>query len=59
MTLDEWLATYTYEDKECLCVADGWNAGAKAMLDFLLDRGFVPRWSEKVAIEQAKYITNS
>ena len=43
MTLDEWVLGLPEDDREGLCVADGWRAGAEEMLlqlkkDGLLDK---------------------
>lgn len=41
MTIDEWLEKIPDDERETLCFADGWRAGASAMLDALIDRGFI------------------
>ena len=41
MTLDEWIEGLNGDERNMLCVADGWKAGAEAMLDALVDRGFI------------------
>jgi hypothetical protein len=41
MTIDEWLETIPEDERDMLCVTDGWKAGASAMIDALIDRGFI------------------
>ena len=41
MTLDDWLDTIPEDERETLCIADAWKAGASAMLEALIDRGYI------------------
>lgn len=41
MTIDEWINGLPEDERESLCVADGWKAGAQAMLDAIMDRGYI------------------
>lgn len=41
MTIDEWLELIPEDERETLCFADGWKAGATAMIEALIDRGFI------------------
>ncbi len=43
MTLDEWIVGMPEEDREGLCAADGWRAGAEAMLLRLKAEGLVDK----------------
>ena len=41
MTLEEWLEQLPDDERETLCVADGWRAGAEALFSALVDRGYI------------------
>jgi len=41
MTFDEWVYQLPDDELECLCPADAWRAGALAMIDALIDRGYI------------------
>ena len=41
MTIDNWLEQFSEDDRETLCITDAWKAGAKAMIDALIDRGYI------------------
>lgn len=41
MTLEEWLEQLPDDERETLCAADAWCAGAGAMIDALIDRGYI------------------
>ena len=43
MTLDKWILSLSEDDREGLCVADGWRAGAEAMLMQLKEDGLVDK----------------
>ena len=51
MTVDKWIESIPDDEREALCVADGWKAGATAMLEALIDRGFI---SDKYYSELAR-----
>lgn len=47
MTIDDWLDQMPEDEREALCVADGWRAGAEAMFFALLDHGYIdPRYAD-------------
>lgn len=41
MTLEEWLEQLPDDERETLCPAEAWRAGAGAMIDALIDRGYI------------------
>jgi len=50
MTFSEWLDSLPDDEREALACCDAWNAGAIAMLDALVERGFI----SSAYIEDAK-----
>ena len=53
MTFSEWLDSLPDDEREALACCDAWNAGAIAMLDALVERGFI----SSAYIEDAKKAT--
>ena len=41
MTFDEWIDQFPDDEKESVCLLDSWRAGARAMVDALVERGFI------------------
>lgn len=41
MTYEDWLDQLPEDELEALCPADAWRAGAGAMIDALIDRGYI------------------
>lgn len=56
MTLDEWLETIPEDERETLCVADGWKAGATAMLNELIKWGYIAEGYEGTARKEVEDI---
>ena len=56
MTLDEWLETIPEDERDTLCVADGWKAGANAMFNELIKFGFIAEGYERTARKEVKDI---
>ena len=53
MTFSEWLDSLPDDEREALTFCDAWSAGAIAMLDALVERGFI----SSAYIEDAKKAT--
>jgi hypothetical protein len=56
MNIDEWLNTLSEEDINTLCIVEAWRAGAIAMQNALIDKGFISREYEELAREDTKDI---
>ena len=41
MTFSDWLGSLPDDEREALACSDAWSAGAIAMLDALVERGFI------------------
>lgn len=53
MTFSDWLGSLPDDEREALACCDAWNASATAMLDALVERGFI----SSAYIEDAKKAT--
>ena len=53
MTFSDWLDSLPDDEREALFHCEAWNAGAIAMLDALVERGFI----SSAYIEDAKKAT--
>jgi len=43
MTFADWIDSLPDDEREALCAADAWKAGAAAMLNELIDQGFISK----------------
>lgn len=56
MTLDDWLNTIPEDERDTLTITEIWKAGATAMLEALIDRGYIGMDYEALARHEVQDI---
>lgn len=54
MSFEEWLEQFSDEEREQLCIAEAWNAGAWATFNLLVESGYISRGYDDTALQQLK-----
>jgi hypothetical protein len=54
VNLDSWLDTLPKDEYDALCTKDAWDAGALAMLEYLIEEKYIEEHYAKCVREAAK-----
>ena len=55
-TLDEFIATFTEEERHTVTLAEVWNAAVDATVELMLEEGCIDRYYEEECMDVAKLL---